>query len=235
LKNYLPVLLLAILMTTAYGQDRREAWLRINLIHWYKPTKAIGLEFHQRMQANFRTDDNNIFHYPSVTLLRPWLYWKLNKNWIFWYSPLSYHGFTTIKNTAGVTDTYTELRTTLGIQRNYLLGKATNRNRAWYEFRFIDVGGDAYRFATRLRIQNTFIIPLWKPSAKTQLAYQLSNEFLWAVQSGYVGFDHNRFYNALQWRVGKQEINLGYQWSLHKSGTDLYDRSQLFLNSSFEL
>ena len=229
----LPFLLL--LLAEGLAQDRHEAWLRVNIIHWYKPSKAVGFEFHQRMQANYKTDDKNIFHYPSLTLIRPWLYWKLNKNWTLSYSPLSYHGYTTLKNTAGETDTYSELRTTLGLQRNYLLGKLINRNRAWYEFRFIDIGGDSYRFATRLRIQNALIAPLWKPSAHQQLGYQLSNEFFWAVQSGYVGFDHNRLYNALQWRAGKQEINLGYQWSLHKNVTDLYNRGQLFINTSFEL
>ncbi len=194
------------------------------------------MEFHQRMQANYKTDDNNIFHYPSVTIVRPWLYWRTTKNWTLLWSPISYHGFTTLKNSTGETDTYTELRSTIGIQKNFLLKKITNRNRAWYEFRFIDVWRrDAYHFATRLRIQNTFIVPVLKLSSNNMLSYQLTNEFFWAVQSGYTGFDHNRLYNALQWRVGKQEISLGYQWSVHKSGNTFYDRNQLFVNTSFEL
>ena len=222
-------------LSTGYAQDRHEAWLRVNLIHWQKPNKAIGLEMHQRMQANYKTDDKNIFHYPAVTLVRPWLYWKLNKKWTLSYSPLSYHGYTNVISSAGETKKYTELRTTVGLQKNVTIGSALTRHRAWYELRFIDVSSDAYQFATRLRIQNAFIVPLWKLSGERQLGYQLSNEFFWALQSGYVGFDHNRLYNALQWRVGKQEINLGYQWSLHKGGTPLYSRRQVFLNTSFEL
>ncbi len=222
-------------LSTGYAQDRHEAWLRVNLIHWQKPNKAIGLEMHQRMQANYKTDGKNIFHYPAVTLVRPWLYWKLNKKWTLSYSPVSYHRFTTIKNVIGETDHYAELRSTLGIQQNAKLASIINRNRAWYEFRFIDIGGTAYRFATRLRIQNAFIVPLWKFSDHQQLGYQLSNEFFWALQADYVGFDHNRFYNALQWKINKQEFNIGYQWSLHKNGTILYNRRQLFINTSFEL
>lgn len=222
------------LLAPGFAQDRREAWLRINLIHWQTPKKGIGLEFHQRTQANYKTDDKDILRYPLLTIIRPWLYWKLPKSWTFTYSPLSYHGYTTIKSAVGETDTYTELRTTLGIQRNYTFKTVTNRNRAWYEFRFIDIAGDAYRFATRLRIQNAFVVPLWKLSSKGQLGYLLSNEFFWSLETSYIGFDHNRLYNALQWRIKNQEVNLGYQWSLHKSNTDLYNRRQLFINTSFE-
>ena len=226
---------LVLLLLNGLAQDRHEAWLRVNLVHWYMPQRAIGLELHHRPQANYNTEENNIFRYPSVTIIRPWLYWRTKKKWIFWYSPLSYHGFTTIKNSAGETDNYTELRSTLGIQKNFLLKKITNRNRAWYEFRFIDVGSNTLQFATRIRMQNAVIVPILKLSGNNQLSYQLTNEFFWAVQSSYTGFDHNRLYNSLQWRIGKQEINLGYQWSVHKMEPTFQDRRQIFLNTSFEL
>jgi hypothetical protein len=229
----LPFLLLLLLSGRA--QDRREAWLRVNVVHWYVPQRAIGLELHHRTQANYITDDNNIFLHPLVTIVRPWLYWRTKKNWTLSYSPLSYHGFTTIKNSLGETDTYTELRSTLGIQRNFTLKGVANRNRAWYEFRFMDVGSDAFRFATRLRIQNAIIAPIVKLSDHNQLSYQLTNEFFWAVQSGYTGFDHNRLYNSLQWRTGKQEMSLGFQWSVHKMESSFQNRRQVFLNTSFEL
>jgi hypothetical protein len=229
----LPFLLL--LLAEGLAQDRHEAWLRVNLVHWHAPKKGIGLELHQRMQSNYWIDDKNPFEHPMLSIVRPWLYWKRNKNWTLSYSPLSYHGYTNVTSSAGETKKYTELRTTVGLQKNLAIGSALTRHRAWYELRFIDISSDAYQFATRLRIQNAFIVPLWKLPGERQLGYQLSNEFFWALQSGYAGFDHNRLYNALQWRVGKQEINLGYQWSLHKGGTPLYSRRQVFLNTSFEL
>lgn len=207
----------------------------MNLVHWYAPKKAMGLELHQRMQSNYWTKEKNPFEHPMLSIARPWLYWKLKKEWTLSYSPLSYHGYTVLHNSAGETKDYIEIRTTVGLQKNHKLGSTLSRHRAWYELRFIDIKGDAYQFATRFRIQNAFIIPLWKPTAKSQLGYQLSNEFFLAAQTGYVGFDHNRLYNALQLRAGKQEFNLGYQWSLHKNGTQLYNRRQVFLNTSFEL
>ena len=226
---------LVLLLLNGLAQDRHEAWLRVNLIHWSTPKKGIGLELHQRTQSNYWTEDQNLFRYPMLSIIRPWLYWKINKSWIASYSPISYHGYTTIKNQSGESDSYTELRTTLGIQRNFKLGSLLNRNRAWYEFRFIDIGSDAFSFSTRLRVQNILILPLWKPSEKQQVGYQLANEIFFAQQSSSVSFDHNRLYNALQWKIGKQEINLGYQWSLHKSGATTYDRRQLFFNTNFEL
>jgi hypothetical protein len=229
----LPFLLLLLLEGQA--QDRKEAWLRVNLVHWYTPQKGIGLELHQRMQSNYWTADKNPFEYPMLSIVRPWLYWKGKRNWTLSYSPLSYHGYTNVTGSSGQTKNYTEIRTTIGLQKNLTIGPTLSRHRAWYELRFIDVSGEAFQFATRLRIQHAFIVPLWKPSAKSQWGYQLSNEFFWALQEGYIGFDHNRLYNALQWRVGKQEINLGYQWSLHKNGSDFYSRRQLFINTSFDL
>ncbi len=235
MKKPLLFFLFVLAYSVSSAQDRHEAWLRVNLIHWQTPKKAIGVEMHQRMQSNYKSGDKNMFGYPLISLVRPWLYWKLHKNWTLSYSPLSYHRFTTLTNITGETDHYTELRSTLGIQQNIKLAALTNRNRAWYELRFIDVGGTAYQFATRIRIQNALIVPLWKFSPHQQLGYQVSNEFFWALQSGYVGFDHNRLYNALQWKINKQELNIGYQWSLHKNGSVLYDRRQLFINTSFEL
>lgn len=217
------------------AQDRHEAWLRINISNWRAETGGWGIELHQRTQSNYLANDKNIFSSPLVTIIRPWLYWRIKSKWILSYSPLSYHGFTTLLNQQGDRDTYTELRTTFGIQRNFKLGTVINRNRAWYEFRFIDIGSDAFSFGTRLRTQNTFIIPLLALSKKNHLGYQLANEFFIAQRSSSIGFDHNRLFNALQWKKGKQEINLGYQWSLHKSGSSLYDRGQLFLNTNFEL
>lgn len=235
MKKTLLACIVLLLVLAAQAQDRREAWLRVNVTHWYAKKRGWGLEFHQRMQSNYLAADNNIFSYPLLTIIRPWLYWRTPKNWTWAYSPLSYHGYTKLVNAQGKRDTYTELRTTVGLQRGFTFGAITNRNRAWYEFRFIDIGSNAFTFGTRLRIQNVFIIPLFKLSKNNQLGYQLSNEVFIAQQRSSVAFDHNRFYNALQWRAGKQEINLGYQWSLHKSGATYYDRRQLFLNMNLDL
>lgn len=235
MKKILTVTALLLFVLLGQAQDRQEAWLRINLTHWYAKKSGWGVELHQRTQSNYLADEKNIFSYPLLTIIRPWLYWRTNKKWVLAYSPLSYHGYTILLNQQGDRDTYTELRTTLGIQRNLTGRRIVNRNRAWYEFRFSDINGNNYRFSTRLRIQNTVMVPLLTLSKNDQLGYQLANEFFVAQRSSSVTFDHNRFYNALQWKTGKQEINLGYQWSLHKSGATTYDRRQLFLNTNFEL
>lgn len=220
---------------TSWTQTRYESWTRVNFTHWTKSKFGIGLELQHRRQSNYWTENRNIFEQSMVTFVRPWIYYKAGKGWVLVSSPLSFYAFRDILNKSGNTKDYIELRSTYGVQRNVKLKNILNRNRAWAELRFTDINGPSTIFQVRLRIQNTFLFPLKKLNAHTDLNYNLSNEFFINKRKELIAFDHNRFFNGLQIKKQKYEINLGYQWSRHNANPSPYSRNQLFLNSSFDL
>lgn len=216
-------------------QTRHEAWLRVNLTHWMGAKTGIGLELHHRRQSNFLNDEKDIFDKPLLNIVRPWFYYRGIKNYVFVVSPLSFHDYHDLMNSNGQLRNHLELRSTYGVQRNFTIKKLVNKNRAWYELRFTDVNSTNNYFQTRLRIQNTFLLPLWKMNSHTKLNYNLSNEFFVNQRKDLINFDHNRLFNGLQLKKKSVEINLGYQWSRHNSTSHAYSRHQVFLNTNFEL
>ncbi|MEY4587051.1 MAG: hypothetical protein RIT05_1469 [Bacteroidota bacterium] len=229
------VLLLVALPIIGFTQDRNEGWIRLNLNHWIQPKLGVGLELHHRRQANYWTTDKNLLDESMLTIVRPWIYFRLPSKWVLSSSPISYHGTREILNAQGQTKDFLELRSTYGIQRTFQLKKLISRNRAWYELRFSNINQPNYFFHTRLRIQNTWLVPLFSITKKTKLNYNFTNEFFISQRKELVQFDHNRFFNGLQVKWGPQEISLGYQWSRHNSNPRAISRNQLFLNTSFDL
>lgn len=230
-------LLLTILFfgLTGWSQTRHESWVRVNLNHWFSPKFGIGLELHHRRQSNFLNEEKNIFDIPMLNIVRPWVYYRGLKNYVLAVSPLSFHDYHDISNSYGHLRNYLEIRSTYGVQRNFNLKNIVNRNRAWYELRFTDVNSRHRIFQTRLRIQNTFLLPIWKGASRTKLNYNLTNEFFVNQRRNLINFDHNRLFNGIQLKKSNYEINLGYQWSRHNASSHPYSRHQLFLNTSFDL
>lgn len=217
------------------AQTRHEAWLRVNLTHWMGPKAGIGLELHHRRQSNFLNDEKDILDKPMLTIVRPWFYYRGLKNYVLAVSPLSFHDYNEVANNLGHLKNHLEVRSTYAIQRNLALGKIANRNRIWYELRFTDVNSQTRVFQTRLRIQNSFLLPILALGNQTKLNYNVTNEFFVAQKKDLINFDHNRFFNGLQLKKASYEINLGYQWSRHNASPHAYSRHQLFLNTSFDL
>jgi Protein of unknown function (DUF2490) len=231
----LTALLLFFSIATGWTQTRYEFWTRLNFNYWVNKKTGIGLELHHRRQSNYWSDQKNIFEESMLTIIRPWLYRKIGKDWILATSPLSFHAYRDILNQSGNTRDYIELRSTYGIQRNFKLKSITNRNRAWYEFRFTDIRGAKTIFQTRLRIQNTFLFPIKKINAHSMISFNLTNEFFISQRKTLIAFDHNRFFNGIQLKKKNYEINLGYQLSRHNSNSAPYSRHQVFLNTSIDL
>lgn len=229
------VLYFLILSGLGYSQDRYEGWIRLNLNHWVQPKFGWGLELHHRRQSNYWTSEKNILDESMLTIVRPWIYFKLPSKWTLCASPLSYHGYRDILNAQGDTKDFLELRSTYGIQRTFPIKHLLSRNRAWYELRFSNVNQSNYFFQTRLRIQNTWLVPLLSLNQHTKLNYNFTNEFFISQHEKLVQFDHNRLFNGLQVKWGPQEISLGYQWSRHNVNPHAISRNQLFLNASFDL
>jgi hypothetical protein len=235
MRKYGLLAFLLLLSELGNTQDRHEGWVRLNLNHWLQPKLGIGLELHHRRQANYWTSDKNMLEESMLTIVRPWIYLKLPSKWILSTSPLSYHGSREILNTQGQTKDFLELRSSYGIQRTFPVKNLTSRNRVWYELRFTNVNQATYFFHTRLRIQNTWLLPLATINKQTRLNYNFTNEFFISQRKELIQFDHNRLFNGLQLKWGPQEISLGYQWSRHNINPSAISRHQLFLNTSFDL
>lgn len=229
------VLLLLAISIIGFTQDRHEGWIRLNLNHWIQPKFGVGLELHHRRQANYWTTDKNLLDESMLTIVRPWIYFKLPSKWTLCASPLSYHGYRDILNAQGDIKDFLELRSTYGIQRTFPIKQLISRNRAWYELRFSNVNQPNYFFQTRLRIQNTWLVPLLSLNQHIKLNYNFTNEFFISQREKLIQFDHNRLFNGLQVKWGPQEISLGYQWSRHNVSPHAISRNQLFLNASFDL
>jgi hypothetical protein len=231
------LLLVAIIFITVSGwsQTRHETWVRVNLNHWISDKTGIGLELHHRRQSNFLNEETNLLDKPMLNIVRPWFYYRGLKKYVLAVSPISFHDYHEIADLNGHLRNYLEIRSTYGVQRNFNIKNVTNRNRIWYELRFIDVNSNHRVFQTRLRIQNALLFPLWAITGNTKLNYNLTNEFFVSQKKEMINFDHNRLFNGLQLKKGKAEINLGYQWSRHNATPSAYSRHQLFLNTSFDL
>lgn len=220
---------------SGWSQTRHEAWVRVNFNHTIAAKTGIGLELHHRRQSNYLTKESNKWDKPMLTIVRPWFYYRGLKKYVIAISPISFHDYNEIADLNGNLKNFLEIRSTYGVQRNLAIKNIANRNRVWYELRFTDVNSNHRVFQTRLRIQNTFLFPLWSTAENTKLNYNLTNEFFVNQRKELINFDHNRFFNGLQLKKGGAEINLGYQWSRHTANPRAYSRHQFFLNTSFDL
>jgi hypothetical protein len=93
------LLLLVSLLTSA--QTRNEFWGKLNVIHPFSDHWSIGLELHHRRQANYRSEDKNVFRYQLGNYARVMIYYQLPKKWTIILSPLGYFGNEDILNADG--------------------------------------------------------------------------------------------------------------------------------------
>lgn len=224
MKNYLTLLLL--LPVSLAAQTRSEFWLKLNMTHALNQHWNAGVDFHHRRQANFNTDDKNIFHYPLGTYARAWITYKLQKGWTVILSPVGYFHNEDILNRAGELKQTNELRISPGLIKELKLGRAKFKNRLLYDARFADYNTPFYFFQSRFRLQNNLFIPFINNSG---LGYLFSNEIILKNEKGSSSFDQNRVYNAIQYKISNQEVNAGYQWVLQKGNSRLFHRNQFFI------
>jgi len=226
-KRILAVLLFFPLL--AFSQTRKEFWLKLNFTHQFSTKWMAGLDLQHRRQANFNQADKNIFHYTLANYGRIWLYYQLPWNWSLVVSPIGYFNNEDILNAAGTLKQTNELRISPGIVKVFDLGTVKNKNRFLYDIRFAEFDQVTHFTQSRFRLQNSFTIPLYSFKKQNQLSYIFSNEILIKKEKKLTGFDQNRVYNAVQWKLHRSDINLGYQWVVQKGTASTFHRHQLYL------
>lgn len=77
MQKYVLSAFLLLLSELGNTQDRHEGWVRLNLNHWGQSKFGIGLELHHRRQANYWTANKNLLDESLLTIVRPWIYFRL--------------------------------------------------------------------------------------------------------------------------------------------------------------
>lgn len=226
-----PVLVIFLFISSiSTAQTRNEFWCRLNITHPLDKHWSIGIDMHHRRQANYQSGDKNIFRYQLGNYARLMLFYQLPEKWTIFVSPLGYFANEDILNRDGELKLTNELRTSLSIIKAFDIGHIKNRNRFQYDIRFPEFDKVSHYVQTRFRLHNSFTIPLHNFSEKSSLNYFISNEIFIKKQKADIGFDQNRIYNALQWKLSRSDINLGYQWVLQKGTNSRFHRNQLYLS-----
>ena len=221
--------------TTSWSQTRYESWIRVNLNHVLSNRLSTGLELQHRRQSNYWNHEKNILDESMQTMIRPWIYWKDSKKFTYLISPLSFHQYREIINKKGDTRDYLELRSTYGLQKNFTLNETSLKNRVLFELRLTDIKSNQLFFQTRLRIQQAFLLPIFKIKKQITFFYNCTNELFIVQRHQLIYFDQNRFFNGLQAKKGNIEINIGYQWSQHNGNPLPYSRRQVLFNTNIDL
>ena len=213
----------------SHSQDRNEFWLKINLGHRFSERLSVSLDVQHRRQANYRTKDENIFHYPLANNMRIWVNYRLPHNWMLVLSPIGYFNNEDILNSNGELRLTNEWRVSPGIIKSFNIGKIKNSNRLLLDARFAGINSHDYFFQSRFRLQDSFTMPLFTLKKRSRFAWLLSNEVLLKKEKRSGGFDQNRLYNALQWENPHTGVDIGYQWVLQKGLNSSFRKDQLFI------
>jgi Protein of unknown function (DUF2490) len=227
MKRLLFIFLFVPFFSTA--QNHTEFWSKINATATVNKTWSIGMDIQYRRQADYKSGDKNIFHYPMATSIRAWLYYSLKNQWQIILSPIAYFKNDDILNSNGEIRQTKELRQMAGTSKSVEFTRIKNKNRFLIEVRFIDFDNNNSYTQFRYRLQNSFIIPLHKKEKATGINYFFSNEILIKNQKQQTNFDQNRVYNALQWKLMHADIDLGYQWVVQRNTTTTFHRNQFYV------
>lgn len=211
------------------AQNHTEFWSKLNTTVALNKSWSIGMDVQYRRQADYKSGDKNIFHYPMATSIRAWVYYSLKNQWQIILSPIAYFKNDEILNNNGEIKQTNEIRQMAGTSKSVDLNRIKNKNRFLIEVRYIDFDNNKSYTQFRYRLQNSFTIPLHKKEKTTGINYFLSNEVLIKNQKHQTSFDQNRIYNALQWKFMHADIDLGYQWVVQRNTNNTLHRNQLFL------
>lgn len=228
------ILLLAVPLLTA-SQTRNESWLKFTLTHQLKENWSAGIELQYRRQANYRSGEHNILQLPLGSVARLWFNHKLQKNWTLLFSPAGFFQNDDILNSKGEISRTNEVRVAAGATKSFALNHITNKNRLLLEERFISSNEPVSYFQTRLRLQNSFSLPLFTLKKEKTLSFFLSHELFLKAEKKYTGFDQSRIYNAIQCTRHNTETLVGYQWTYQKSTGRFFHRNQLYIQFNFTI
>lgn len=217
------------------AQTRKESWFRLNLTHRFNPQWSAGLDIQQRRQANYKTADHNIFHYPLSSFARVWVYYQLPKEWTILLSPVGYFDNEDILNVKGELRQTNELRITPGVMNSLVTGKMKIRSRLLYDIRFADFDQPGHYLQSRLHWQEGLLIPVCNTGKQSRLLYQVYDELFIKKQRSVIAFEQNRIYNGLQWKYKSSSADLGYQWVVQKGTASIFHRSQVYLALNLQL
>jgi Protein of unknown function (DUF2490) len=176
MKRLLLIFLLAPLFS--FAQTHTEFWSKLNTTLTVDKSLSIAVDVQYRRQADYKSGDKNIFHYPMATSIRAWLYYSLKNQWQIILSPIAYFKNDDILNSNVEIRQTKELRQMAGTSKSVEFNRIKNKNRFLIEVRFIDFDNNTSYTQFRYRLQNSFIIPLHKKEKATGINYHLSNEIL---------------------------------------------------------
>jgi hypothetical protein len=234
LKHFTTILGL-LLPLLIQAQTRKESWFRLNLTHRFNTNWSAGLDIQHRRQANYKTGDGNILHYPLSSFARAWIYYQLAKGWTLLLSPVGYFDNEDILNVNGELKQTNELRITPGVSNSLVTGPLKIRSRLLYDIRFADFDKPGHYMQSRLHWQESLLIPLCYTGKNSRLLWQVYDELFIKRQRTITGFEQNRIYNGLQWKVSTSTVDLGYQWVVQRGSSSNFKRSQVYLAFNIQL
>lgn len=229
-------ILIALLLIPAFvqSQARNEFWIKVSAKHHFKNRWTAEVDFLHRRQANFYSGEKNMFHLKLLNSIRPWAYYQLKKNWQLVLSPASFFIFDDIKNSNGDLKKKKEIRVAAGISKSYSLGKIRNKNRFIAEERFINFNNDQSYKQLRFRFLTSFSYPFSKKSNQG-LSYQIADELIIKSLNNDIGFDQNRLYNSIHWKLKQTDIELGYQLTHVQGDNSSTHNNQLIVALNFTI
>ena len=77
MKQWLFIFLFIPIFSTA--QNRTEFWSKLNTTVALNKCWSAGIDIQYRRQADYKSGDKNLFHFPMASSIRAWIYYSLKK------------------------------------------------------------------------------------------------------------------------------------------------------------
>ncbi len=218
-----------------FAQSQNEFWSKINVTTKINSHWTLGIDGQHRRQADYLKHDKNIFQHTLTNSIRLWAFYKLKQNWTIVASPIAYFNNKNINNTTGNFIHSNELRSMIGISKNFRFGNFFNINRLLYEVDFIKAEATNIPTRQRYRLLNNFILPIRNLKRGHSINYNFYNEIFLKTQARVSSFDQNHFYNGIQWQARRSDLNIGYQYTYQKGINGYIHKNQLLFSLNFAM
>lgn len=217
---------------TLIAQTHHEFWSKLNFKSGITERWSWGMDYQFRTQSDYRKSRINPFHNKLAGSARVWAYYKIDKKWDVFVSPIALfrnYDFVAQSNELKQTD---EWRYSAGFFHTYKNRGLELKGRVMGEHRHFISGNQTT--IDRLRIQLNFSHNL-KEFKSFSMDGLIMEEYHYRINRGFEGTDQNRLYAGFRGKTKKFEVTLGYQWTRQYIAIQYTERLQTHLSLNIHI
>ncbi len=234
MKIFLTISAVIIFTNIAIAQTRNELWAKYNFSAKISSRFSAAVDINFRQQANYLTNDKNLYRLPLMRGSRFWVFYNLKNNYAVVGSVLLAKTFSLQNEKADLLNA-TETQVDIGLLNKVKVHNLENRNRLLFERRDIHPSNKSRILQYRYRLQNNVEIALKTFSASSKINFILQNELFFKTQQSSTSFDQNRTGFILQWRCSHYGYQAGFQKGFQNLNNHSISKNQLLLTLNYSI